>query len=166
MIDGRILGRVALLALLGSQAEAIIADPTSDAPADVEAFLGRWDLTLKTPEREFASWLELTRDNGKLQARMVGRWGHARWLPVAELVDGRLRLVSPKEEEGRTDTDMIFEGRLLGQSLAGKTSGPDGTVWTWRGERAPTLDRAQPPRWEKPRALFNGRDLSGWRVGD
>ena len=51
-------------------------------------------------------------DNGELRARMVGRWGHARLLPHAELVNGGIRLVSPKEEEGRRLRDMIFEGRF------------------------------------------------------
>ena len=47
-------------------------------PGDARPFLGRWDVALKTPEREYASWLEISRDNGKLEVRMVGRWGHAR----------------------------------------------------------------------------------------
>src|SRR5437868_3131081 len=41
-----------------------------------QAFLGRWDLTLKTPTREAPSWLEITEDNGQFRARMVSRWGH------------------------------------------------------------------------------------------
>ena len=72
--------------------------PAASAPVDVSAYLGRWDLTLKSPEREYASWLEITRDDGNIQARMVGRWGHARLLPSAELANGGFRLVSPKEE--------------------------------------------------------------------
>jgi hypothetical protein len=152
MKRGPILLGLALLTLLAS------------AP-DANPLLGRWDITLQTPQREFASWLEISQDNGELRARMVGRWGHARLLPHAELVNGGIRLVSPKEEEG-TATDMIFEGRLAGSSLVGTASGPDGTVWTWRGEPAPTLERARAPRWGKPISLFNGRDLSGWRMNE
>lgn len=158
---GAILPGLALLTLLASACSCAWAGSTADA----DPFLGRWDITLQTPEREFASWLEISQDNGELRARMVGRWGHARLLPHAELVNGAIRLVSPKEEEG-TATDLIFEGRPLGRFLVGTTSGPAGTVWTWRGERAPTLERARAPRWGKPIALFNGRDLSGWRMSD
>ena len=131
---------------------ASIADETSaaGAPVDVSAYLGRWDLTLKSPEREYASWLEITRHDGGIQARMVSRWGHARLLPTAELVNGGIRFVSPKEEEGRTDGDMIFEGRLDGNVLVGNTSGPDGTPWSWRGERAPSLERTRAPKWGTP----------------
>src|SRR5580700_1128197 len=47
----------------------------SDTSASVQPFLGRWDLTLKTPLREYPSWLEITQENGQLKARMVSRWG-------------------------------------------------------------------------------------------
>src|SRR4030095_8945639 len=161
MERGPILPGLALLTLLASACSCANAGSTPHA----NPFLGRWDITLQTPQREFASWLEISQDNGELRARMVGRWGHARLLPHAELVNGGIRLVSPKEEEG-TATDMIFEGRLSGSSLVGTTSASDGTVWTWRGERAPTLERTRAPRWGKPITLFNGRDLSGWRMID
>src|SRR6185295_2379723 len=66
----------------------------------------------------------------------------------------------------RTDGDMVFEGRLRGYQLFGTTTGPDGTPWTWRGERAPSLERKSPPKWGAPSPLFNGKDLSGWRPTD
>jgi hypothetical protein len=138
---------------------------TSRPHADISAYLGRWDVTLKSPDREYASWLEITQQDGTLQARMVGRWGHARWLPSIEVVNGAIRFVSPKEAEAR-DEDMVFEGRLQRQLLAGNTSGPDGIAWTWRAERAPSLERAGTPRWRDPVALFNGQDLSGWHLSD
>ena len=128
-------------------------------------YLGRWDVTLETPDRELPTWLDITQFNGKLSVRMVGRWGHARYLPTAEFANGRLRFVSPKEEEGRKD-DMVFEGRLAGKSLIGETTGPDGKVWKWRGERAPALTRKGTPLWGKPVTLFDGVDLKGWHLSD
>src|SRR5262249_41364818 len=76
------------------------------APADAKPFLGRWDLTLQAPDREYASWLEIGTHESRLTVRMVGRWGHARELPSAEIHNGHIRFVSPKEEEGRA-TDMV-----------------------------------------------------------
>ena len=32
--------------------------------------------------------------------------------------------------------------------------------------RAPSLKRASDPKWGKPIQLFNGRDLSGWKMSD
>jgi hypothetical protein len=127
----------------------------------VEAFLGRWDLTLKAPDREYPSWLELRQEGGQLKADLVSRWGNARPLPKVALSNGRLTFVSPKEEEERPD-DMVFEGTLTGKTLSGSTTGPDGTKWQWTGVRAPALKPKGSPKWGKPIPLFNGKNLTGW----
>lgn len=137
----------------------------SDTTTSIQSFLGRWDLTLKTPVREAPSWLEITQENGQIKARMVSRWGHARPLPKCELSNGQITFVSPKEDEERKD-DMVFVGKLSGNTLVGTTTGPDGTAWTWTGERAPSLKRTSAPKWGKPTQLFNGKDLSGWTASD
>ena len=129
----------------------------------VNAFLGRWDLTLKAPDREYPSWLELRQEGGQLKAQMVSRWGNARPLSKVALSKGRLTFVSPKEEEERPD-DMVFEGTLVGKMLSGTTTGPDGTPWQWTGQRAPALNQESAPKWGKPISLFNGKDLTGWRM--
>src|ERR1700722_9187430 len=137
----------------------------ADTSASVQSFIGRWDLTLKTPLLEYPSWLEITEENGQIKARMVSRWGHARPLPKVEISNGRIMFISPKEEEDRKD-DMVFEGKLSGKILTGTTTGPDGTPWQWTGERAPSLERRSAPRWGKPIQLLDGRDLSGWTMSD
>jgi hypothetical protein len=129
----------------------------------VNKFLGRWDLTLKAADREYPSWIEIREENGKLQAQMVSRWGNARPLPEVSISGDHLRFVSPKEEEERKN-DMVFEGTLTNDLLSGSTTGPDGSVWTWTGQRAPSLKRSENPKWGKPIALFNGKDLTGWRM--
>ena len=137
----------------------------AQAKGSDQEFLGRWDLTLKTPEKEAPSWLEITEEGGQFHARMVSRWGHARPLPKVEISKGHILFVSPKEEEERKD-DMVFEGDLKGDHLVGKTTGPDGTPWQWTGERAPKLERKTPPKWGKPVQLFDGKDLNGWTASD
>jgi hypothetical protein len=134
----------------------------ADASVD-KKFLGRWDLTLMAPDREYPSWLEVREEGGQLKAQMVGRWGNARPLPKAEISNDKLVFVSPKEEE-ESKQDMIFEGSLKGESLSGSVNGPDGKTWTWTGRRAPELKRNTTPKWGTPIALFNGKDLSGWRM--
>ena len=57
----------------------------AETSASAQPFLGRWDLTLKTPVRESPSWLEITLEGGQLKARLVSRWGHARPLPKVEV---------------------------------------------------------------------------------
>src|ERR1700724_2410404 len=141
---------VLVMAILFSSTYAYSqAGQTEKSPSSaesVEAFLGRWDLTLKAPDREYPSWLELRREGGQLKAQMVGRWGNARPLPRVELSNGRLTFVSPKEEEERPD-DMTFEGTLVGKTLSGSTTGPNGTAWQWTGQKAPALKAKSSPKW-------------------
>lgn len=161
----RTLCPLAILSLLLST--SILSEekkPGSSAVASKVAkpFLGRWDLTLKAPDGEYPSWLELALDAGQLKAQMVGRWGNARPLPKVELANGKLTFVSPKEEEG-AKADMVFEGKMIGKGLAGTVNGPDGATWSWTGQSAPSLKRSGPPKWGKPVQLFNGKDLTGWK---
>jgi len=161
----RVIIAVSICLLVVSVAAFAEDKKAAHAAADGKAFLGRWDLTLKAPDKEYPSWLEVTQDGGDFKARMVSRWGHARALPKLELAGDRIKFVSPKEEEDRKD-DMVFEGKLIGDKLVGTTSGQDGTPWTWTGERAPSLRRAASPKWGKPISLFNGKDTSGWELVD
>ncbi len=124
-------------------------------------FLGRWDLTLKGPDRDWPSWLEVSEEGGQLKARMTGRWGNVRPLPKVEISDGKLTFVSPKAEED-SKADMVFEGKLSGKTLTGTVNGPDGSTWHWVGDRAPALVYTRAPHWGKPVSLFNGKDLTGW----
>jgi len=149
----------ATVSVLGQSAKA----NSSTATTSIKPFLGRWDLTLKTPQREYPSWLEIEQEGRELKATIVSRWGNARPVSRIELSDGRLTFVSPKEEEERKD-DMVFEGKLVGDVLVGNTTGQDGTPWQWTGRRAPTLKRNGSRKWGKPVSLFNGKDLSGWRM--
>jgi hypothetical protein len=130
--------------------------------ADAKPFVGRWDLTLKTPDGEYPSWLQVDEQSGQLKAQFVGRWGNARPLPKVEVSDGRITFVSPKEEEG-SKTDLEFQGQMSGEHLSGTVNGPDGKTWQWTGVRAPVLDKkVLSPKWGKPIQVFNGKDLSGW----
>ncbi len=131
--------------------------------AGVKAFLGRWDLTLQAPDRTYPSWLEVRQEGSELKAQYVGRWGNARPLPKVEIEKGVLTFVSPKEEED-SKADLVFEGRLSGNTLAGTLNAPDGSQWKWSGVRAPALVAHHTPKWGKPIALFNGKDLTGWKA--
>jgi hypothetical protein len=147
-----------LAAAASSQTEKSAPNSSSD-PA--KPFLGRWDLTLKAPDREYPSWLELREENGQLKAEMTGRWGNPRPLPSAELSNGHLKFVSPKDEEG-AKADLVFEGTLSGKILSGSLNGPDGKTWQWTGRRAPSLKRTATPAWGTAITLFNAKDLTGW----
>jgi hypothetical protein len=157
-----------LVSLIAISCECVFAQGGTSKPTapfaiqgKVKPFLGRWDLTLKAPGREYPSWLEIYQGNGELKANMVGRWGNARPLPKVEITQGTLMFTSPKEEEDRK-TDMVFKATLVQGRLVGSTTGPDGTPWTWTGKRAPSLIRTTSPQWGAPISLFNGKNMDGW----
>jgi hypothetical protein len=144
-------------------AGALFTSARVSGQADPRApFMGRWDLTLKTNDHEYPSWIEIGRKDGNITAVFTGRWGNARPLPKIAITGTQITFVSPKEEED-SKADMIFEGDLKGQSLSGTVNGPDGTTWRWMGVKAPGLDNMlQSPQWGKPIQLLSGTDLSGW----
>ena len=149
-----------------SLAMPMLAQPAVGASASSASspeFLGRWDLTLKSMDREYPSWIEIDQANGQLNARFVGRWGNARPLPKIEIHGNHVTFVSPKDEEGSKE-DMVFDGTLMNNMLSGTTNGPEGTPWTWTGVRAPSLHKTATPKWGKPIELFNGKDLTGWKI--
>lgn len=151
--------RLVFLCLLSSAVRTIAADSSGMAE---QAFLGRWDLTIEDSEKkELPSWLELSAKQGEWKARFVGRWGHARFLPTITVTGDTIQFVSPKEEEG-SKTDLVFEGKLKGDSLSGNAKGPDGEAWTWGGKRASALKPRANIKWGEPITLFNGHDHSGW----
>jgi hypothetical protein len=154
---------VVLLSSLGSARAKSAKNSFDDKAVSVEPFLGRWDLTLTASDREYPSWLEVRQDGDQLKAQMVGRWGNARPLPEVTVTDGVLTFVSPKEEEGSKE-DIVFHGKLVGERLVGTVNGPDGNPWQWVGVRAPALPATQTPKWGKSIPLFNGKDLSGWKM--
>jgi len=156
-----VFGVICSVGSLHSQA----SDPagSSAEAASVKPFPGRWDLTLKAPDRDYPSWIEIADKDGQVTAQFVSRWGNARPLPKVEIRGAHITFVSPKEEEDRKD-DMVFDGDLTGDTLSGTTTGQDGAQWTWTGVRAPALDRAKAPQWGKPIRLFNGKDLQGWEM--
>lgn len=135
---------------------------SAQVSASAKPFLGRWDLTLQAPDREYPSWLEVRQEGADIKAQYVGRWGNARPLPKIEIAGGTLTFVSPKEEEDSKE-DLVFKGRLTGKTLAGTLNGPDGKEWKWTAVPAPALDARRTPTWGKPIPLFNGKDLTGWK---
>ena len=146
--------------LFASRAEA--KKHKGDGQAGAQAFLGRWDLTITAPDREWPSWIEIAENGGQVSAQFVGRWGNARPLPKIEIDGKHVTFVSPKEEEG-SKNDLSFEGTLNGKSLEGTATGPNGTPWKWSGVRAPSLKSTHPLVWGETIQLFNGQDLSGWK---
>jgi hypothetical protein len=110
------------------------------------------------------SWLEV-RHSGHhtLVGDFVGTGGSAR--PVAKInyTGGQLSFAIPPQWESGSG-ELVVEGQVKGNGLAGIITFPDGKQFNWTAEKAPSLKREKPPVWGQPIRLFNGKDLSGWHA--
>ena len=132
------------------------------AASSLKQFLGRWDLSIKAPQGELPSWIEVSEENGQPKVIMVGVTDHATELKKVDFKDGELTFVSPGGEEGFNE-DTIFKAKSAGGKLTGTVSSAKGTSWPLTGRRAPSLKRNAPPKWGKPVTLFDGKDFTGWK---
>ncbi|HET7214523.1 MAG TPA: DUF1080 domain-containing protein [Terriglobia bacterium] len=158
---------VVLLAagLLGwgcSQSEKTPAGSSSSTAAEIEPFLGRWDLTIKTPKEERPSWLEIAEGQGQPRGLMTGFWAHATPTGKIQINGDSIEFLPPKGV-GYSD-GMQFEGKLENGQLDGTVTNSKGIAWQWIGKKAPSLRREGTPEWGKPVRLFNGRNLDNWKL--
>lgn len=138
----------------------------AQSPQDgfADAVLGRWDLTVQGTDGPYPSWLEIMlRKETELMGRFVGRFGSMRHIAQIEYKNGELFFRVPVQYE-QNPSDLVFRGRLVGDKLEGTTEAADGKILNWTGVRAPDLRRSAPPKWGKPIQLFNGKDLTGWKL--
>ena len=127
------------------------------------AIIGRWDLTIQTKNGQAPGWLEVTHSGySTLVGRFVGSFGSAR--PVSEIKfdDGKVSFSLPKQWE-KGEGDIEFEGELRGNTLTGELNGPFFEGAGVVGVRAPHLRTAASVKWGRPIALFNGKNLKGWK---
>lgn len=134
-------------------------------------FLGSWALTLPNGE---AGWLGVTEKDGKLDGRIL--WGGGSVLPVGSIkVDGDTLLIT-RVQKGRN-------GVVTTETITGKADGDDMKLTTVKslpgreefGKGEFSGKRTAPPgpapdlsnvKFGDPIVLFNGKDLTGWRLTD
>src|SRR5262249_35199482 len=94
------LGRVGVgAALLGLAVGRVFAGAEGHpARRGSPGIVGRWDLTVQSPEGEYPSWLEVRRSGYRtLVGCFVGRTGSARPISRVEFADGRVRFSVPPQ---------------------------------------------------------------------
>ncbi len=127
-------------------------------------FLGRWDITVTTPRATYPSWLEVKDENGQLVGTFQDRTSAVKELPEialqgAELVfsPGAPKVGAPKP----VHRARLEKGRLVGEMTRGEEKA------AWVGVRPPSWGKVSANgahRFGAPLALFNGRDLAGWKL--
>jgi hypothetical protein len=155
------MGRFIALAFAALVSGAATSPSVKPVARDVR-LVGRWDITITTPTGTAPSWLEIDSSGREaLVGRMVGIVGSVR--PISEIiVEGdSLRFAVPRQWEDGTGALRVV-GRLQGDRLVGRMTFPDNTTLSWRGVRAPRLERGRAPVWGAPMRLLNRNDLGGW----
>ncbi|RAJ29119.1 3-keto-disaccharide hydrolase [Pedobacter cryoconitis] len=132
--------------------------------AAAKDLIGRWDITMDENGKAVPSWLEVKLSGySTLTGYFVGGSGSAR--PIAKVIfkDGKFSFTIPPQWE-KGDQDFVIEGELTGDEIHGTLVTSEGKKHNWKGVKAPYLYRTAPVVWAKPIALFNGKDLTGWKA--
>jgi hypothetical protein len=131
-------------------------------------FNGRWDLSANTPPRPRAWWVEL---NGvgtpKANGTFVSAYnGDRNTIDSIAVENGELRFTI-KPPNGRGGPS-VYHARLAKGKLEGtfEVEGSNRPAIPWTGVRAPVIRDHDDGTWKEgqPIALFNGKDLSGWKA--
>jgi hypothetical protein len=143
-----------------------IATPIRVQGQDLPPVVGRWDITVASPEGTYPSWLEVEPSGARaLVGRFVGRWGSSRPISAVGFEGTTIKFSIPAQWE-QGGKDLYFEGQYEGGSLKGWTTDAAGAKNTWTAVRAPELSPPPAPKWGEPIVLFNGADLTGWVARD
>ena len=158
--------RIAALGLALSLTTAVVASATTPTSAVVpgEEMIGHWDLTATGANgRVYPSWLEVKLSgNRSLVGAFVSSGGSARPISKVAYTGNAFHFaIPPQWEQG--EGDLVVDGTFADGKLSGTITEPNGTKANFTGVRAPLLERTGAPQWGAPIAIFNGRDLTGWK---
>ena len=142
-------------------------------------FLGEWELTIPGGA---AGWLGVQENDGQLSASMLWGFGSVEPVASAKLENGRLVLtrkhnVQRTNAEGKkervtlveTITGTVQGGRIQLTSTKPRDNGQGEEKAEFGGRRQPSMPPAPDlakVKFGEPIRLFNGKDLTGWRLTD
>jgi hypothetical protein len=127
-------------------------------------FAGRWDIVVTAGDQTYPDWMELIEKDGAWQARVQPRTGSVHPVKVVKLEGDHLTLLISAANTKRPDT--TWELTAAGGKISGSEKHGDSNAAQLAGVQAPALKRDPPKAWSNPEALFNGKDLSGWKPDD
>lgn len=142
-----------------AETEPIATDEATTVSED--DFIGRWDVTVQANGHSYPSWFEITRGNGGITGRFVGRVGSARPIETIEVKGSELYFSLPPQYENYDD-NMWFRGELDNGVIKGTTISEEKTESSWTAVRAPDLRVEGEPEWGEPIQLIQP-NLEGWK---
>lgn len=161
-----IIASVLSMCLMLSSTPTMLPPNSHSVNVSRDKIVGRWDMIVESANgTRYPSWFEATDSNGTLSGRFVGRVGSQRPIKSIQFENNHLVFSLPIQYE-QQKTDLKFEANLVKGHLEGTTYDAKGATLKWTATRAPQLARKSATKWQKEIVLFNGRDLSGWKVRD
>lgn len=148
---------LSLLVLLGA------CSGSAPLTAQNQPFIeGRWDMTIMKDGKPAPSWLEVVHSGSKrFVGSYVGITGSARPISEVKFNDGKVSFSLPPQWE-EEDNDLIFEGQVQGDSLAGTLRAADGKTYNWTARKAPLLKRGKAPVWGESIKLIGENNMDQW----
>lgn len=145
-----------------------------------DGFYGMWSIEI---EGGSAGWLHVFENNGFLDAELLWRWGSVMPVEHISLKDENSLIVMRAGEVKREGMDgaerrmvnpHLFEITRNGNRISGTSFEParDGMLVNkmkfhgWKIPEVPSAPDLSNIEYGKPVELFNGKDLSGWRLLD
>jgi hypothetical protein len=135
--------------------------------------MGDWSLTIESGE---AGWLSVREKDGEPQVAMMVNVGTIEPLPGIEVRDGKIHIPRKKFRQGRktpitgqSDATIWWEdGALKGEIVSTYVDGREKVVDPFTGKSIPPMPADKPDLskavFGEPITLFNGKDLSGWKL--
>ena len=121
--------------------------------------VGRWDITVSTPNGTLIDWLGVTEKDDVFDIWYQPPGGNV--FQVTDFkVQGAHAVLRLQAANGFSPA-LTWEVDAFGDSRSG-TERHGGETGVIKGVRAPALDRPEPKAWRAPEPLFNGKDLTGW----
>ena len=155
----------------------LLATFTSNAQNSQKDFFGMWTIEI---EGGSVGWLNVNDDSGFLDAELLWRGGSV--LPVSEvyfenektLVVRRIREIEMNENSGERKfyTGQIYRFKRNGDKLEGVAISPardrmsvnEAKFKGWRLPDPPPAPDLSKVKYGEPITLFNGKDLTGWKL--
>lgn len=157
----------------------------SEAQDDpVTPFVGMWALDLDY-ENNTAGWLEVTREGGYIDSKILWRWGSVYPVDYSMIFMGNLLLVHgedvvrEKDPQGNPlriqhpiywfDVEKVDSDEIKGSANFPNPDGIELESVSFTGKRIPPYGEApdlKKIKYGKPVKLFNGKTLEGWELLD
>jgi hypothetical protein len=133
----------------------------AEAAASTGPFVGRWNFNLTSPQGTRASWLGISEKNGGLEVWYQPTGGNVYRVDDVRVEGKKLVVAFRKPADGGFQQSWELEA-VSADKLSGVWKRSASASQPIEGVRAPELKRPMPKAWNKPEAIFNGKDLTGW----